>query len=171
MILSKDRNVFIGDTHINDEPDYLQLADIAEEMASEVKRLGFEPRVAFASFAIFGSPSLPSTESSKKAVLELKNRSVDFEFDGEMSVEVALNYELIKKNYPFCKLKDKANILVMPGLHTANISYKLLQYLGSGSVIGPILLGGEKPVQIVQMDAKVSDLNDAAIFTAYSSLL
>ena len=139
-------------------------------MAIEVKKLGFLPRVAFTSFANFGSPSLPSTESSKKAVLELRRRSVKFEFDGEMSVEVALNYELIKNNYPFCKLTDKANILIMPGLHSANISYKLLQYLGSNSVIGPILLGGEKPVQIVQMDAKVSDLNDAAIFSAYSSL-
>ena len=170
MVLSKDRTVFIGDTHINDEPNHIELADIAEEMAMEVKRLGFIPRVAFTSFSNFGSPTLPSTESSKKAVSELNTRSVNFEFDGEMSVEVALNFELIQKNYPFCKLTDKANILVMPNLHSANISYKLLQQIGSRTIIGPILIGSEKSVQIVQMDAKVSDLTEAAIFSAYSSL-
>ena len=139
-------------------------------MAFSVSQLGYKPRVAFASFANFGSPSLPSTSSAREAVRVLENRSVNFEFDGEMSVEIALNFELMKKNYPFCKLTDEANILVMPGLHSANISFKLLQNLGGGSVIGPILLGSEFPMQIVQMGASVNEITNAAIFSAYDAL-
>ena len=139
-------------------------------MAFTVAKLGYKPRVAFASFANFGSPSLPSTSSAREAVKILKTRSVDFEFDGEMSVEIALNFNLMKKNYPFCNLSDEANILVMPGLHSANISFKLLQNLGGGSVIGPILLGSEFPIQIVQMGSTVNEITNAAIFSAYDAL-
>ncbi len=170
IILNKEKTVFIGDTNINERPHPNELADIAETMANVVRKLGHDPRVSFSSFANFGSPLLPSTEAARLAVSILQTRSVDFEFDGEMSVEVALDYNLMKKNYPFCKLSDAANILVMPGLDSANISYKLLQKLGGGSVIGPILLGGENPVQIVQMGASVSDLLNAAIFNAYGSI-
>ena len=169
MIVSRGQTVFVGDTSINERPKPEELANIAEEMALTVSNLGYKPRVAFASFANFGSPSLPSTFSGKEAVSILKRRDVNFEFDGEMSVEIALNYSLMKKNHPFCQLTDNANVLVMPGLHSANISYKLLQHLGGGSVIGPILMGGTHPVQIVQMGASVSDLTNAAIFNAYSS--
>ena len=170
MLVSRGRTVFIGDTSINERPKADELANIAEKMAFEVEKLGYIPRVAFASFANFGNPSFPSTLSAKEAVSILKSRSVGFEFDGEMSIEVALNYELMRTNHPFCKLSDEANILIMPGLHSANISYKLLQNLGGGSVIGPILIGSEQPIQIVQMDASVSDITNAAIFNAYETL-
>ena len=170
MVVSRDKTVFIGDTNIIERPKPEELADIAEQMAFSVSQLGYKPRVAFASFANFGSPSLPSTSSAREAVRVLENRSVNFEFDGEMSVEIALNFQLMKKNYPFCKLTDEANILVMPGLHSANISFKLLQNLGGGSVIGPILLGSEFPMQIVQMGASVNEITNAAIFSAYDAL-
>ena len=170
MVVSRDKTVFIGDTNIIERPKPEELADIAEQMSFSVSQLGYKPRVAFTSFANFGSPSLPSTSSAREAVRVLENRSVNFEFDGEMSVEIALNFQLMKKNYPFCKLTDEANILVMPGLHSANISFKLLQNLGGGSVIGPILLGSEFPMQIVQMGASVNEITNAAIFSAYDSL-
>ena len=170
MVVSRDKTVFIGDTNIIERPKPEELADIAEQMAFSVSQLGYKPRVAFTSFANFGSPSLPSTSSAREAVRVLENRSVNFEFDGEMSVEIALNFQLMKKNYPFCKLTDEANILVMPGLHSANISFKLLQNLGGGSVIGPILLGSEFPMQIVQMGASVNEITNAAIFSAYDAL-
>jgi len=170
MVVSREKTVFIGDTSIIERPKPEELADIAEQMAALVSKLGYKPRVALSSFANFGSPSLPSTTSAKEAVSILKDRSVNFEFDGEMSVEIALNYELMKKNYPFCNLSDDANILVMPGLHSANISYKLLQKLGGGSVIGPILIGGEYPIQIVQMGATVNEITNAAIFSAYQTM-
>ena len=170
MVVSRDKTVFIGDTNIIERPKPEELADIAEQMAFSVSQLCYKPRVAFASFANFGSPSLPSTSSAREAVRVLENRSVNFEFDGEMSVEIALNFQLMKKNYPFCKLTDEANILVMPGLHSANISFKLLQNLGGGSVIGPILLGSEFPMQIVQMGASVNEITNAAIFSAYDAL-
>ena len=170
MVVSREKTVFIGDTSIIERPKPEELADIAEQMVSLVSKLGYKPRVALSSFANFGSPSLPSTTSAKKAVSILKDRSVDFEFDGEMSVEIALNHELMKKNYPFCNLSDDANILVMPGLHSANISYKLLQKLGGGSVIGPILIGGEYPIQIVQMGSTVNEITNAAIFSAYETM-
>ena len=170
MVVSRDKTVFIGDTNIIERPKPEELADIAEQMSFSVSQLGYKPRVAFTSFANFGSPSLPSTSSAREAVRVLENRSVNFEFDGEMSVEIALNFQLMKKNYPFCKLTDEANILVMPGLHSANISFKLLQNLGGGSVIGPILLGSEFPMQIVQMGASVNEITNAAIFSAYDAL-
>ena len=170
MVVSREKTVFIGDTSIIERPKPKELADIAVQMATLVSKLGFNPRVAFSSFANFGSPSLLSTTSAKEAVSILKDRSVDFEFDGEMSVEIALNHELMKKNYPFCNLSDDANILVMPGLHSANISYKLLQKLGGGSVIGPILIGGEHPIQIVQMGSTVNAITNAAIFSAYETM-
>jgi len=170
MVISREKTVFIGDTSIIERPKPEELADIAEQMAALVSKLGYNPRVAFSSFANFGSPSLPSTNSAKEAVSILKDRSVDFEFDGEMSVEIALSHELMKKNYPFCNLSDDANILVMPGLHSANISYKLLQKLGGGSVIGPILIGGEYPIQIVQMGSTVNEITNAAIFSAYETM-
>ena len=170
MIVNREKTVFIGDTNILERPKPEELADVAEKMAFTVSKLGYKPRVAFASFANFGSPSLPSTSSAREAVKILKTRSVDFEFDGEMSVEIALNFNLMKKNYPFCNLSDEANILVMPGLHSANISFKLLQNLGGGSVIGPILLGSEFPIQIVQMGSTVNEITNAAIFSAYDAL-
>ena len=106
----------------------------------------------------------------QEATMILDVRKVDFEYDGEMGVDVALDMSL-RKNYPFCRLSGPANILIMPGLHAANISYKLLQAVGGGTIIGPMLLGLEKPVQIVQMNATVNDLVQAAAIAAHDTIL
>ena len=100
----------------------------------------------------------------------LIKRKVNFEFDGEMSAEVALDYDLIRENYPFCRLSGPANVLIMPDLTSANISFKLLQKLGGGSVLGPIMIGGEKPFQIVQMGASVTEIVNAAAIATYNSI-
>ena len=109
-------------------------------------------------------------ERIQEATRILDIRKVDFEYDGEMSVDVALDMSL-RKNYPFCRFSGPANILIMPGLHAANISYKLLQAVGGGTIIGPMLLGLEKPVQIVQMNATVNDLVQAAAIAAHDTIL
>ncbi len=102
--------------------------------------------------------------------LKLQDKKVSFEFDGEMTAEVALDYNLIKENYPFCKLSGPANVLIMPDLYSANISFKLLQKMENLSVIGPIMIGGNNPFQIVQMGASVSDIVNSASISTYNSL-
>ena len=170
MMVSKERTVFIGDVNIHDTPNAEQLANIATGVANTVKDLGYTPRVALLSFSNFGSLSRPSSENLKQAVKILDARKVDFEFDGEMTPEVALDYDLIKENYPFCRLSGPANVLIMPSLLAANISFKLLQKIGNGTVLGPLMIGGEKPFQIVQMGSSVSDIVNSASISAYNAL-
>jgi malate dehydrogenase (oxaloacetate-decarboxylating)(NADP+) len=170
MMVSKERTVFIGDVNIHDRPSPEELADIASGIANTVKNLGYTPRVALLSFSNFGNPLRPSSKNIREAVTILSERKVDFEFDGEMTAEVALNYDLIKQNYPFCRLSDSANVLIMPGLLSANISFKLLQNMGSVSVLGPLMIGGEKPFQIVQMGSNVSDVVNSAAIAAYNAV-
>ena len=170
MMVSKERTVFIGDVNIHDTPNAEQLANIATGIANTVKNLGYTPRVALLSFSNFGSLSRPSSENLKQAVEILNDRKVDFEFDGEMTPEVALDYDLIKENYPFCRLSGPANVLIMPSLLAANISFKLLQKIGNGSILGPLMIGGEKPFQIVQMGSSVSDIVNSASISAYNAL-
>ena len=170
MMVSKERTVFIGDVNIHDTPSAKQLADIASGIAETVKDLGYKPRVALLSFSNFGSHSRPSSQNLKDAIKLLNERQVDFEFDGEMTPEVALDYDLIKENYPFCRLSGPANVLIMPSLLSANISFKLLQKLGGGSILGPLMIGGEKPFQIVQMGASVTDIVNSACISTYNSL-
>ena len=122
------------------------------------------------SFSNFGNPIRPSSKNIREAVNILIEREVDFEFDGEMTAEVALDHNLIEENYPFCRLSDSANVLIMPGLLSANISFKLLQSLGGGSVLGPLMIGGEKPFQIVQMGSSVSDIVNSASIAAYNAI-
>ena len=169
MMVSKERTVSL-ETLIYDTPNAEQLANIATGIANTVKNLGYTPRVALLSFSNFGSLSRPSSESLKKAVEILNDRKVDFEFDGEMTPEVALDYDLIKENYPFCRLSGPANVLIMPSLLAANISFKLLQKIGNGSILGPLMIGGEKPFQIVQMGSSVSDIVNSASISAYNAL-
>ena len=170
MMVSKERTVFIGDVNIHDRPSPEQLADIASGIANTVKNLGYTARVALLSFSNFGNPSRPSSKNIREAVNILSERKVNFEFDGEMTAEIALDYDLIKKNYPFCRLSGPANVLIMPGLLSANISFKLLQKMGGGSVLGPLMIGGEKPFQIVQMGSTVSDLVNSAAIAAYNAI-
>ena len=170
MIVSRGRTVFIGDVSVHERPNGEQIADIAEAIAGKARQMGHTPRVAILSFTNFGSPQSDITAEARRAIEILDKRKPDFEYDGEMSADVALDYELMKSRYPFCRLSGPANILVMPGLHSANIAFELIQNLTEGSVIGPIMLGAEKPFQVVQMGASVNDLVQAAALAAYEAL-
>ena len=170
MIVSRGRTVFIGDVSVHERPNGEQIADIAEAIAGKARQMGHTPRVAILSFTNFGSPQSDITAEARRAIEMLDKRKPDFEYDGEMSADVALDYELMKSRYPFCRLSGPANILVMPGLHSANIAFELIQNLTEGSVIGPIMLGAEKPFQVVQMGASVNDLVQAAALAAYEAL-
>ena len=170
MIVSRGRTVFIGDVSVHERPNSEQIADIAEAIAGKARQMGHTPRVAILSFTNFGSPQSDITAEARRAIEILDKRKPNFEYDGEMSADVALDYELMKSRYPFCRLSGPANILVMPGLHSANIAFELIQNLTEGSVIGPIMLGAEKPFQVVQMGASVNDLVQAAALAAYEAL-
>ena len=170
ILLAKGRTVFISDTTIHELPTSEQLADIAIQTARRARELGHEPRVALLSYSNFGNPMKEKANRIREAMQILNQRDVDFEFDGEMSVDVALNPEIMKQHYPFCKLSGPANVLIMPALHSANISSKLMQELGGGVVIGPILTGLAKPVQILPLGATVSDILKVAAFGAVDAI-
>ncbi|EDP62180.1 malic enzyme [alpha proteobacterium BAL199] len=170
MVIVRGRTVFIADTNVHELPTPEQLADIACQAAAKARTFGHEPRVALLSFSNFGNPMREKAMRIRSAVDVLDSRDVDFEYDGEMSADVALDPE-VRKLYPFCRLTGPANVLVMPALHSANISYKLLQRFAGGSVIGPIIMGLEKPVQIVQMGAAVSDIVNAAAIAAHEAII
>ncbi|PIR33333.1 MAG: NADP-dependent malic enzyme [Alphaproteobacteria bacterium CG11_big_fil_rev_8_21_14_0_20_44_7] len=161
MILAQNRTLFMSDTNVHEVPTAEQLADIACMTAAKARKFGHEPRVAILSYSNFGMPQLEKAERIREAVSILDSRKVDFEYDGEMAVDVALNPDLMKL-YPFCRLSGPANILIMPNLHAANLSSKLLQQLSGGTVVGPVLEGLEKHAQIIPMGAKVSDILNAA---------
>jgi malate dehydrogenase (oxaloacetate-decarboxylating)(NADP+) len=131
--------------------------------------MGHEPRVALLSFSNFGNPPLEAALRVREAIKVLDSRDVDFEYEGEISADVALNEDL-RALYPFCRLSGPANVLVMPALHSANISSKLLQELGGASLVGPLLMGLEKPAQIVQMGATVADMVNMAKFAAHEAI-
>ncbi|KZD12765.1 NADP-dependent malic enzyme [Oceanibaculum pacificum] len=169
MVVAANRTVFIADTSVHELPSAEELADIATQTAAKARQLGHEPRVALLSFSNFGNPAREKAQRIREAVEVLDSRNVDFEYDGEMSADVALNAEL-HRLYPFCRLTGPANILIMPALHSANISYKLMQELSGASVIGPLLIGLQKPAQIVQMGANVSDIVNAAALAAYDAI-
>ena len=131
--------------------------------------MGHEPRVALLSFSNFGNPWRDKAQRVREAVEELDRRKVDFMYDGEMNADMALDPDLRDRFFPFCRLKGQANVLIMPALHSADISAKLLQQLGGGTVIGPILIGMGRPVQIVHPGATVSDLVTAAAIAAFDA--
>ncbi len=163
MVISKGRTIFITDTACSELSSSQHLVKIAIQTAKKVRAMGYEPRVAFLSFSNFGSALKTESSRIKEAVEILDKQKVDFEYDGEMTADVALNAEKMAK-YPFCRLTAPANILVCPGLHSANIATKLLEEVGNCTVVGPILDGFEKPVQIVTMRSSINDiLNMAAI--------
>jgi malate dehydrogenase (oxaloacetate-decarboxylating)(NADP+) len=169
MMIAKGRTVFISDTTVNELPTPDELADIAIQTAEEARNMGHEPRVAMLSFSNFGSLMRDRSCEIREAVEILDSCDVDFEYDGEMGPDVALNAELMKL-YPFCRLSGPANVLVMPALHSANISSKLLQELGGGTVIGPMLIGLERPVQIARMGSTVSEILNMAAFAAIEAM-
>jgi malate dehydrogenase (oxaloacetate-decarboxylating)(NADP+) len=169
MMVARGRTVLIADTMVHELPTRVELADIAIQTAHAARRMGFVPRVAFLSFSTFGSRRVEKATRVQEAVEELDRRQVEFEYDGEMSVDVALDPELLAL-YPFCRLSEPANVLIMPALHTASISSRLLKQLGGGIVIGPLLLGLSKPVQILSMNASVSEMINLAALAAYDAI-
>jgi malate dehydrogenase (oxaloacetate-decarboxylating)(NADP+) len=130
--------------------------------------MGYEPRVAMLAYSTFGQPTGERSERVREAVRILDKRRVDFEYDGEMAADVALNRRAMEQ-YPFCRLSGTANVLVMPAFHSASISTKMLQELGGSTVIGPLLVGLDKSVQIASMGAKDSDLVNLAAIAAYNA--
>ncbi len=167
LVLARGRPVVVADTAITEMPDAEDLARIAVEAAGVARRLGYEPRVAMLAFSNFGHPPGERTLRVQEAVRILDARRVDFEYDGEMGADVALNKELMGA-YPFCRLTDTANVLVMPAFHSASISTRMLQELGGATVIGPLIVGLEKPVQIVQLGAKDSDIVNMAALASFN---
>ncbi|HEX3810335.1 MAG TPA: NADP-dependent malic enzyme [Rhizomicrobium sp.] len=165
IIFNKGRVVFVADTSVNEMPNAEELADIAALTARVIRRFGFEPRVAMVSYSTFGLPRGPRTERLIEAVKILDSRGVDFEYDGEMAPDVALDREKMAL-YPFCRLTDTANILIMPGVPSASIATKLLEQLGGATVLGPLLIGLEKSVQIAPLGGKMSEIYNAAIIAA-----
>jgi malate dehydrogenase (oxaloacetate-decarboxylating)(NADP+) len=155
----------MADTTINERPTGEELADIAEQTAQVARRMGHEPRVAFLSYSTFGNPDGQWLDNIRAGVKVLDGRQVSFEYEGEMAPDVALNPKQLA-NFPFARLSGPANILIMPGLQSANISAKLLRELGGDDMIGPMLIGMEKPVQIAPMTSTASELVTLAVLAA-----
>jgi malate dehydrogenase (oxaloacetate-decarboxylating)(NADP+) len=167
IVLAKGRTLFVADTSIHELPNAAELAEIAVKAAATVRKLGRTPRVAFLSYSTFGDPPGDRGEKVREAIRMLDGMNVDFEYEGEMPPELALNPEA-RANYPFMRLTGDANVLVMPAIHSASISTRLIQSLGGATVIGPLLVGLEKSVQIVPLGASVSEIITAATFAAYA---
>ena len=164
-VLHKGRIVLIADTLVHEWPDENDLADIAERGAEVARILGLEPRVAFLSFSTFGYPVSERATKMHRAPKVLDARGVDFEYEGEMTVDVALNMKAAAQ-YPFSRLTGPANVLVVPARHSASISVKLMQEMAGATVIGPILAGVDKPIQICSTVANVNDILNMAVLAA-----
>ncbi|WP_422344801.1 NADP-dependent malic enzyme [Parasphingorhabdus sp.] len=165
VMVGQSHTVFMADTTVNERPSAEELADIAEQTAAVARKMGHEPRVAFLSYSTFGNPAGRWLENIREAVATLDSRRVNFEYEGEMAPDVALNPKLMA-NYPFSRLSGTANVLVMPGLQSANLSAKLLRELGGDAVIGPMLVGLDKSVQIATMASTASELVTLAVLAA-----
>jgi malate dehydrogenase (oxaloacetate-decarboxylating)(NADP+) len=169
LMLGAREAIFIADTLMLERPTPTQLADIAIGSAAAARRLGHEPRVALMSHSTFGNPMHTTVFGIREAVAILDHKGVDFEYDGDMSPDVALDPQ-VRALYPFCRLSGNANVLIMPGLHSAHITARLAPRLGGGSVIGPLLLGLTHPAQIVPMNSSVSQIVDMACLAAYQAV-
>ncbi|MEK9212585.1 NADP-dependent malic enzyme [Sphingomonas sp. 2378] len=165
LLVGQSHTVFIADTTVNERPSAEELADIAERTAAVARRMGHEPRVAFLSYSTFGNPEGQWIDNIRDGVAVLDQRQVGFEYEGDMAPDVALNPKQMA-NFPFSRLSGPANVLIMPGLQSANISAKLLRELGGDSMIGPMLIGMEKPVQIAPMTSTAGDLVTLAVLAA-----
>ncbi|HEY9092225.1 NADP-dependent malic enzyme [Parasphingorhabdus sp.] len=165
VMIGKSHTVFMADTTVNERPSPEELADIAEQTAAVARKMGHEPRVAFLSYSTFGNPAGRWLGNIREAVSVLDSRRVNFEYEGEMAPDVALNRKLME-NYPFNRLSGPANVLVMPGLQSANLSAKLLRELGGDAMIGPMLVGLKKSVQIATMASTASELVTLAVLAA-----
>ena len=168
LVVHKGKTIFVGDTSVHEYPSSEQMADMAVSAARVVRLFGFDPKVAFVSHSTFGQPSTSRTKHIKNAVEILKDRNVNFEFDGDMQPDVALNEEY-KDLYPFSKIVGNANILIMPGQHSAAISYKMMKTFGDAKVIGPLLIGLGLPIEIAPLRSSTSEIINLASIAAYSA--
>jgi malate dehydrogenase (oxaloacetate-decarboxylating)(NADP+) len=167
LVLARGRTVLVADTAVTEMPDAEEIAEIAIEAAGIARRLGYEPRLALLAFSTFGHPPGERSARVQEAVRLLDQRRVDFQYDGDVAADVALNMDL-REAYPFCRLSGPANVLVMPAFHSASISTKMLQELGGATVIGPILVGLDRPVQIVPLSANDVQLVNMAALAAFN---
>jgi malate dehydrogenase (oxaloacetate-decarboxylating)(NADP+) len=170
VLVGQSHTIFMADTTVTERPTAEQLAEIAIQTAAVARRLGHEPRVAFLSYSTFGNPEGAFLDNLRGAVRLLDGRGVDFEYEGEMAADVALN-PAMQKVYPFSRLNGPANVLVMPGLQSANLAAKLLKELGGDAMIGPMLVGMERPVQVAPMTATASDLVTLAVLAAGGTVI
>ncbi len=168
LVVHKGKTIFVADTSVHEYPSSEQMSEIAISAARVVRLFGFDPKVAFVSHSTFGQPVTSRTKHIKKAVDILKEKNVDFEFDGDMQPDVALNKEY-KNLYPFSNIVGNANILIMPGQHSAAISYKMMKELGDTKVIGPLLIGLGLPIEIAPLRTSTSELINLASIAAYSA--
>ena len=168
MIVNKGKTVFIADTTVHEYPTSNQMAEIAISASRVVRLFGFDPKVAFLSHSTFGQPITSRTKHIRDAVDILKNMKVDFKFDGDMQPDVALSEEY-KDLYPFSEIVGKANILVMPGQHSAAIAYKIMKTLGGAKVIGPLLIGLGRAIEIIPLRSSTSEILNLASVAAYSA--
>jgi malate dehydrogenase (oxaloacetate-decarboxylating)(NADP+) len=167
MVLARGRTVLVADTAVTEMPDAQDIAEIAIEASQVARALGYEPRLALLAFSTFGHPPGERSERVQEAVRLLDKLRVNFEYDGEMAADVALNMEL-REAYPFCRLSGPANVLIMPAFHSASISTKLLMELGGATVIGPVLVGLDRSVQIVPLSANDAQLVNMAALAAFN---
>ena len=168
LIVHKGKSIFVGDTSVHEYPNAKQLSEIAISAARVVKLFGFDPKVAFVSHSTFGQPLTSRTKHIKDAVEILKDKKVDFKFDGDMQPDVALDEEY-KSLYPFSEIVGSANILIMPGQHSAAISYKMMKSFGDSKVIGPLLIGLGLPIEIAPLRSSTSEIINLASIAAYSA--
>ena len=168
MIVFKGRTVLVADTNVQDFPSANRLVDISKSCVRVSKLFGFEPKVAFLSHSTFGKPISRNTKHVRDAIEILKNEKVDFNFDGEMQPDVALN-PIYQDVYPFSKIVGKANILIMPALHSAAISTKLMKSFGGAKLIGPLLIGLDLPIEVAPLRSSTSDILNLASIAAYSA--
>ncbi len=166
LIAHGGRTVLVSDTNVIDMPSAEELADIAVQTAATARALGHEPRVAMLAYSTFGHPEGDRSVYVREAVRLLDARQVDFEYEGEMAADVALNRKVMQR-FPFCRLTEPANVLVMPAIHSASISTKMLEELGNATMIGPILVGLEHPVQIARIGATATEVLNMAAIAAY----
>ena len=166
MIAHGGRTIWVSDTNVIDMPSAEELADIATQTAATARALGHEPRVAMLAYSTFGHPLGDRSTYVREAVRLLDERKVDFEYEGDMAADVALNREAMER-YPFCRLSEPANVLVMPAIHSASISTKMLEELGRATLVGPILIGLEHSVQIARIGATATEVLNMAAIAGY----
>jgi malate dehydrogenase (oxaloacetate-decarboxylating)(NADP+) len=168
MMVAKGKTILVADTNVEDFPSAKRLANVSISCVRVARLFGFEPKVAFLSHSTFGKPVSKNTKHVREAIELLKSKNVDFDFDGEMQPDVALN-PIYKQVYPFSKIVGNANILMMPALHSAAISTKLMKSFGGAKLIGPLLIGLGLPIEVAPLRSSTSEILNLASIAAYSS--